>query len=460
MRRFKRSKRGATNAARTLCWTVAACVFVVGIAAAARGSTPHAGASRSRHKRIVTRTAPASASGGTAFVVRTCAGQQDADQVFHLGVMLDSLQNQTDPNWTALLVNTDVVAMKPLAKRHDTDPRIRMANVTVTTKYDEWNAAYPATDAAIRGLHTSSHRWFIVTNGDNVYAPDFLEAAQTDTDGADVVTVDFYGRFTQQGSGVDPIDFGPDTCLASKLERGYIDLGGALLSLPKYVAENRRFMDYGPINAQDGLTFADLAASGWRAKRVPRCLFAHSPNPYTCAQLGGVWFRSVASRHELGDACWTKARLQAELAKRPDIIQAVSSSGVPYAMLNDHDHEQAAKQFDSDQAWFMQEYMAKLRLIRRPYCKRLRAMGYALDTAWYAANNDDLVKLSPDELRAHFWANGCIEARPLPRYPRGYFKPLLVSAPLGAPVLQSRADTLVVYIFSDTGTDQKKETPG
>lgn len=387
----------------------------------------------------------------TVFIVRTCAAQQDAHEIFRLGILLDSLQKQTDPYWTALLLNSDVQAMTPLEPRHAADPRIRFADVPANSAgYNEWTAAYDVTDAVIHQLHNTPYKWLVVTNGDNTYNPTFLESAKAagSSANADIVLVDYYSRYKRADSALDPVQFGPNACYDARLQSGYVDLGGVMLSLPKFLAEQRRFMDYGAVNAQDGMMFSDLKASGWQATRVPRCLFSHSPNPYACSVLGGVWFASAASRHELGDACWSPAKLKEETQANPAIKLAVSSSGLKYATLPDAEHKKSQELFAADQMAFVLEYASKLRSVRGPYCKRLAAMNYSLDTAWYAQNNPDLKHLSPNALTQHFWTRGCIEARPLANYPLHYYRPFLGAA---GTAIDGPADTLVVYIFSDTG---------
>jgi hypothetical protein len=383
----------------------------------------------------------------TVFIVRTCAAQQGAHQIFHLSVLLDSLQKQTDPYWTALLLNSDVQAMAPLEPRHASDPRIRFADAPAgSAGYNEWTAAYDVTDAVIQQLRNTPYKWLVVTNGDNTYDPTFLESAKAagNSASADIVLVDYYSRYKRGDGGLDPLQFGYNTCYDARIRSGYVDLGGVMLSLPKFLAEQRRFMDYGAINAQDGMMFADLKASGWQATRVPRCLFSHSPNPYSCSVLGGVWFASAASRQELGDACWSPAKLKEESQANPAIELAVSSSGLKYATLPDADHKHSQELYAADQMAFELEYASKLRSVRGPYCKRLAAMNYSLDTASYARNNADLKHLPPDALTQHFWTRGCLEARPLAVYPLHYYR--TVSRATDVP-----ADTLVVYIFSDSG---------
>lgn len=101
-------------------------------------------------------------------------------------------------------------------------------------------------------------------------------------------------------------------CHAGRLAPGFVDVGGAIISLTRFQSEGHRFMKFGPVNGQDGLTFTKLAFLKWTVKVIPECLFSHSPNPFACNKLGGVWYNSPLSLNDLGDGCWTaeKAKLK------------------------------------------------------------------------------------------------------------------------------------------------------
>lgn len=350
-----------------------------------------------------------------AFIVRTYSGHFSARKIFNIFRMLDSLIALQNPVWVAYLVNTDTSRLPALPDKYRHDSRIRiMNNIKVTKRYDEWVAGYDVTDEAISRLE-SDFVWFVVTNGDNTYEPEFLNNLPS---GFDLIMVDYWSRYERGGETLNPLNMSSSKCHVARLELGFIDLGGAIISLEKFRQNSLKFMAAGEINAQDGLVFMEIADSNWRVNHVQKCLFSHSPNPYACYLLGGAWFESGASRKEIGDACWNPEELTGAKVSK-NLKYEISDSGILFWKLQDHDH--AIKMRQKDQKQFEHKLSLRLKDLRSEYCKRLKATGFVLPVQSYLKYNPDLhILKDTDEVESHFWIHGCLETRKFENIPKGY----------------------------------------
>ena len=364
------------------------------------------------------------------FLIRTYAGHFDTSNVFNILNHLQSLQKQEHTNWVAVLFNTDT---KPLPKFSQTiskmlkdDPRIQMMYVPVNQSYNLWDAGYRATDLALEQLVTSGNAdfdWLVVTNGDNIYEPHFLsQFSKIDCD-TDIVAVDFWSRYPRVGETVT--SFSATRCQRVAMKRGYVDLGGAILSFPRFLKEGHKFSALGDINSQDGFMISKLSYMNWRPKLIRLCLYSHSPNPYACSKLGGVWWNSPSSLKEFGDACLTKKAAE-DLMNRFSASGAsmeTSETGIKYVMLPDPYHTQNKKQVDDEALKFATELFNRLKVKRQDYCEKLKLTGWKLNPEGYSKLNPDLRFAGFNDLQLdnHFWRTGCAELRLAPNVTESYF---------------------------------------
>mmetsp|Transcript_7015 Transcript_7015/g.19104 ORF Transcript_7015/g.19104 Transcript_7015/m.19104 type:complete len:1431 (-) Transcript_7015:144-4436(-) len=233
------------------------------------------------------------------FVVRTYAPQLHA-YVFNLRQCLRSLLRQDLPFWEALIVQTDSQAMTGIFKllAEIDDPRIRFvrpANVPERSV-----GGFEVTDDAISQCSRSS-RWLVVTNGDNIYEPQFLSHLLSDEHTAsDVVAFDFYSRSVHildhmLGVGCERFFAHPHAaCKGNHLRPWHTDLGANAVNRRRWLCEELRYdaVDGGPSQEQDGLLMSSVVYWDWttsrvRADRTHGCLFHHSPNIAACIRYGG-----------------------------------------------------------------------------------------------------------------------------------------------------------------------------
>lgn len=233
------------------------------------------------------------------FVIRTFSRQLTGP--FNLSLTLSSLQNQEYTNWEAIIVQTDP---RPMVGVHQllaqvADSRFRFVRPRQLPKTTV--GGYEVTDGAIEKC-SSSAKWLIVTNGDNIYEPGFLSRVMAPKHAqADVVAFDFYSRSAHvldgfmSGTGCSRFFWHPHAaCKPNLLRLWHTDLGSNVLNLRRWRCEGRRFdtVDGGPSQEQDGLIAMSLVYWGWhvsheRADPLHGCLYHHSPNIVGCVRYGG-----------------------------------------------------------------------------------------------------------------------------------------------------------------------------
>jgi hypothetical protein len=249
------------------------------------------------------------------FVVRTYWGHGDA-YGGELRSLLSSLQDQSVPDWEAILVTLDKRAFPEaydLVNELNETSRVWMYSEWIGEEYTpkqpdgQWSEGYHATlynltDDAIR-LCSPSAEWIVGTNGDNLYGRSFVEniinASQEDPR-ADLVAFDFYSRY--QRPTMPPCDrFSSQRsksppCKRNTLQWCQTDLGSVAIRKRKLFDTGKAFGqvkdDSGSLDAahNDGLLFADMVKEGWNVtKAQDECLFAHNPSFQTCAWKGHVW---------------------------------------------------------------------------------------------------------------------------------------------------------------------------
>jgi Glycosyl transferases group 1 len=242
------------------------------------------------------------------FIVRTFVHHLHHD-FYDLQRMLKSLQQLNNPDWVALLVNTDTAPMHLLPRILAAldDPRIQALTALPSQSYSSDNAAYTLTDEAI--MHCPDSNWLVVTNGDNLLQPAFLDHLNLNYD---IIAVDFYSRYMHiyDGDvfGRGCARFAGGMCKHNTAQLYHTDLGANILNLARWRCEGVRFDRMAGGGSQDGQTIANLVYWGWKVQHVYECLMHHNPNPISCNMLGGTWHDSSAS-------CLTADEAQSKIAQ-------------------------------------------------------------------------------------------------------------------------------------------------
>jgi hypothetical protein len=266
------------------------------------------------------------------FIVRTYVAHFDYDRIYNIYGFIASLQNLEYRHWEAILINTDrgSLPFNPFAN----DERIKYSDICSSNPYNDWIAGYDVTDKVLESLRGTQYKWVIVTNGDNTYAPGFLNAITIPiTTQPDLYFVNFYTRYTHPTLGTLPINMNLTTCFKAALIPRYIDLGAVIFSLLKYHNSNLTFMSFGATNSQDGYMFQRLQELKWKTKHIDQCLFSHSPNPYSCNLLGHVWYNAPNSRTESLTSCWSNSKYVWEKIfdfQNLHVIQSTGGNNIAY----------------------------------------------------------------------------------------------------------------------------------
>jgi hypothetical protein len=236
----------------------------------------------------------------------------------------------------------------------------------------------------------------------------------------DIVFVDYWSRYKRDNSTLFPVSMTRTLCHEGKLESGFVDLGGAIFSLKRFRKEQHRFMRFGRLNAQDGLTFELLKAMGWKTFHVRKCLFGHSPNPVTCRELGGYWFNSPVTRKEQAESCWSEEQLQKEKQKRGNLKVTVNR----FAILPIKEQALAYRALTEDQVKFSKKYFEKVSQFRVDYCRNLQKSGYKLNVKEFLKLHPQLKAYKTDAQVVHYFnVWGCKEGIKIPKKdePWGYY---------------------------------------
>lgn len=303
------------------------------------------------------------------FLVRTFAGHFDHSNMFNILRLIESLQNLNNKDWHAFLVNTDTkplpIAGHPLEEIMAKDSRIQFMFAPVQNSYNKWVAGYDVTDIAISSLKMKEYKWLVITNGDNTYEPQFLDYLGD----ADIIAFDYWSRWTRVDNTVPITDYSKDVCHAGRLQPGFVDMGGVILSFPRFISEGHKFMSFGEVNGQDGLMFTKLNFLQWKPKIIKKCLFSHSPNPVMCAKLGGTWWNSPASLDALSAGCLTNDQASAlQALMNPKPLLSKSKSGIPVLTLPEPQHKQNFDNMMVEQQHFAAEYASRMGKVLCCHC--------------------------------------------------------------------------------------------
>ena len=230
-----------------------------------------------------------------------------------------------------------------------------------------------------------------------------------------MINVGYWSRYNRTAVAMDPMDMTLEKCHKPIMRRGYVDLGGVILSLKRLLSDSPSFMSFGDINCQDGMMFSKLLTNfRWRVLNVNDCLFSHSPNPFMCSKLNGLWHLSPSSLDEVSKACWSfdefmlkKAYLNLTLQER--------HSGITFIEYADSsDREKYNRLFERDKRKFEKEAYLKLRESRRHICERRSEKIIAsFNYSAYRDLNIDLLAFTDSQLLHHFVNSGCYEGRPI-----------------------------------------------
>jgi hypothetical protein len=265
---------------------------------------------------------PQSQQQRVCILVRTYVNHDDASEaLFNLGRMLRTLVALEHAAWEAHVVDTGervfanlraIVAGVGDARISvlDTPPHLRQAYSGRTSSYDLTDYALAqACTAPASPLQPAA--WFVVTNGDNFYAPDafnYLPSA------ADMVLMNFYSRYslanavTFTGAGMEGCcsRLAHYRCTPASPEVAFVDVGAMVVRVESWRGAALSFAQFhgacGAASCHDGaLAQHVLGALHWRLAYHPvgACAMHHNPNPVSCALVGGLY---------LDDPDWARAR--------------------------------------------------------------------------------------------------------------------------------------------------------
>jgi len=249
----------------------------------------------------------ASESDNVCIVVRTYGGHDDG-HLFGLRKTLSTLLNLVHVHWEAFIVDTGDEAFTNMDDIVSSLGDNRLHVVTLPdeykTKYESLTSAYDATDYIGKKHCTRSGRftWYLVTNGDNFYAPDALNYLPPDKD---AVFMNFYSRYTLVNAVISTqgdmshccTRLANGHCHAASPKIGHIDLGAMVMRVSSWTASKLSFSKFhgacGSNSCHDGALAEHVDAKlqwsiGYHDHRV--CAFLHNPNPAACKLVGGIYY--------------------------------------------------------------------------------------------------------------------------------------------------------------------------
>lgn len=273
-------------------------------------------------------------SGGVCFVVRTYVGHS-VGGLYDLHKMLSTLVALENRDWEAFVVDTGEVVFEGMAgivegfgdariHAFPTPPAMRLPYDSRTSSYDltdfvveqaclgrsGYSSSSSSTIKGVGGGAALPHppfQWFIVTNGDNFYAPDALTLTSPPYPPPDLLLMNFNSRytlanaltFTNSGTEHCCSRLANYPCTPSSPDVGFIDVGAMVVSTGAWVAGELSFAQFhgacGQASCHDGALARHVANKlGWVIARHPptACAFQHNPNPVSCALVGGIYFDS------------------------------------------------------------------------------------------------------------------------------------------------------------------------
>jgi len=263
--------------------------------------------------------------------VRTLCGHADGE-LFSLRRMLTSLRSLQNRQWRAFIADNNVIEFEGLEELVASfeDPRIVLIPrlpVGSRAAFDPHTNGFPYFDAMLQqhclGGAAEPAEWLMVTNGDNFYTPDALNLLPQ---GADMVLMNFYGRFsltnsfayTGAGQGGCCSRLASYTCTTAAPTIGRVDLGAMVVRRSSWVKAGLNFSMFTgacEYSCHDGALAQHVdRVLGWSIATHPiaSCAFFHNPNPEACRLVGGIYFDSEDWR-EAG--CYDAANLPLPLGE-------------------------------------------------------------------------------------------------------------------------------------------------
>ena len=276
---------------------------------------------------------------------------------FTLERMLRSLQQLEHKQWTAFVMDSNLEPFDGLESivAATGDPRIVAVSVPPEHRvpYDPVTSAYASVDAMLK-RHcldpAAAFDAFLVTNGDNFYAPDALNLLPVESD---MVFMNFHScvlsrlsppvlkrprrtltsphvtalttltarrryalanSLSLTGAGVTQCctRLASYTCTAAQPQIGLIDLGAIVVRRASWDAAGLTFSQFTgacAVSCHDGALAQHVHQRlGWRIDYHPlgTCALLHNPNPVACRLVGGVYY-DAADWREAG--CFDVAAL-------------------------------------------------------------------------------------------------------------------------------------------------------
>ncbi|KAI9745641.1 MAG: hypothetical protein M1818_001175 [Claussenomyces sp. TS43310] len=250
-------------------------------------------------------------------LVRTCA-EHAADKTYKLGAMLESLQKQSNPNWRAIVYQTDKAnfGSETLAFR-SLDQRVAFAKVPehLLNETLTLEASYPALDWVMQRLDVldpvcAKARYLLLADGGNTYAPAAFSAFAGYNSPADIYALTVESRQTIKNEEDDRMEDLPaiSICLASSPTSKSFDLSATFFHLPKFRAHNITLTNLtSPYLLAEWLITSQQWS--WASAATPSapasCDVFHNPTYSTCIRSGNFWFdtpnRTESRCYSVGD---------------------------------------------------------------------------------------------------------------------------------------------------------------
>jgi len=246
-----------------------------------------------------------------------------------LDLFITTLLRQSNPNWDAYFFVTDDQPFEDELRvilREYADIRLKYLHLDpkFRPKYDPVNAAYPASDEALRlVMQKPECRWLSVTNGDNSYGSEVVESILSPVtpkvnlillpmDSRNFATQDTFELRVRAGN------IGYEGYCGYFEERhqkkmygfaripqptiGGVDIASVFIERDKFVEQNIFFNEFSSakiqqtcVGCQDGAWVEDMVKKKRWITHIPpfsglKHMVFHGPSPLWCIASGNVWF--------------------------------------------------------------------------------------------------------------------------------------------------------------------------
>eukprot|EP00211_Chloroparvula_japonica_P004695 CAMPEP_0119149090 /NCGR_PEP_ID=MMETSP1310-20130426/42853_1 /TAXON_ID=464262 /ORGANISM="Genus nov. species nov., Strain RCC2339" /LENGTH=675 /DNA_ID=CAMNT_0007141171 /DNA_START=262 /DNA_END=2289 /DNA_ORIENTATION=+ len=224
--------------------------------------------------------------GRVCIIVRSYEGQ--VEHQYGLRALAKSIRGLHYPDWEVIIANTDDTEFHGLARvvAEMNDPRFRVLILNGLPAYSRDHSGYNVTERAIRRCRPDA-RWLLMTNGDNVYGPTFLDKVDR---GADITGHNWYSRYLFKAKDMCT-SFINTICRVNGLGIGTTDLGANVLNLTRWRLEGISLLDANIFrhSVTDGNLMTYLVRKNWTWTIVDDCAFEHTPNIHLCQARRHVW---------------------------------------------------------------------------------------------------------------------------------------------------------------------------